>query len=258
MYRFAIARNGEPSTKRGNVLNKHIFQSPNKDLNTTTALTVDILPSSDLGDVLNSNENRYSALSHFPNTSFDVVALAASLGGLRALTQLLSALPPDFPAAITVVQHLDPRHPSLMAELLSRCTPLTVKQAQVGELLRPRTVYIAVPNKHLLVNLDGTLFFSKSERVNFVRPSADLLFESVAIAFKKRAIAVVLTGRDGDGARGVQVIKKMGGTVIVQDEASCESFSMPKTAIDTGSVDFVLPLKEIATALTSLVTPLAV
>lgn len=186
-------------------------------------------------------------------SDYDVVALAASAGGLKALSQILSALPPDFPAAIVVVQHLSPRHRSLMAEILSRRTALTVKQASSGDQLRPGTVYIAPPNKHLLVNSDGILSLSDSAQVHFVRPAANNLFESVAASFKERAIAVVLTGRDSDGASGVQAIKKMGGTAIAQDEATSESFSMPSAAINTGTVDFVLPLNEIASALVTLV-----
>lgn len=185
--------------------------------------------------------------------AFDIVALAASAGGLTALSRVLAALPADFPATLVVVQHLDPRHRSLMADILSRRTPLRVKQAEEGEHLNLATVYIAPPNRHLLVNPDGTLSLSQSELVHFVRPSADLLFESVAASYRERAIAVVLTGTGSDGAMGIQAIKKMGGTVIAQDETTAEFFGMPGAAIHSGSVDFVLPLNEIPAALVTLV-----
>lgn len=199
-----------------------------------------------------TSTEEYRTASHLPTPAFDVVAIAASAGGLKALSEALSALPPDFPAAIVVVQHLDPRHRSLMAEILSRRTALAVKQAEHGDALCPGTVWIAPPDNHLLVNPDGTLSLSRSELVHFVRPSADLLFESVAASYKDRAIAVVLTGSGSDGAMGVEAIKKMGGTVIAQDESTSDFSGMPSAAVQTGRVDFVLPLDEIAAALISL------
>ncbi len=185
--------------------------------------------------------------------AYDVVALAASAGGLRALTIILASLPEDFSAGVAIVQHLDPRHRSLMADILSRRTSLKVKQAEDGDRLEPGTVLIAPPNKHLLVDPDGSISLSSSELVHFVRPSADLLFESMAASFKERAIAVVLTGTGSDGAMGTAAIKKMGGTVIAQDEVSSEFFGMPGAAIQSGNVDFTLPLDEIAGALATLV-----
>jgi two-component system, chemotaxis family, protein-glutamate methylesterase/glutaminase len=186
---------------------------------------------------------------------FDIVALASSAGGLTALSQVLSGLPDDFPASVVIVQHLDPRHRSLMADILSRRTRLQVSQAREGDCLAAGHVYIAPPDRHLLVIPGGTLSLSLSELVHFVRPSADLLFESVAASYKDRAIAVVMTGTGSDGSMGVQAIKKMGGTVIVQDEKSSEFFGMPSAAIASGSVDFILPLEEIASALVTLVVP---
>ena len=181
------------------------------------------------------------------------MTLGTSLGGLKALSTILSALPADFPAAIVVVQHLSPHHQSFLAEILNRRTPLTVKQAESEDQLQPGTVYIAPPNKHLLVSANGSLSLSDSARVHFVRPAANNLFESVAASFNERALAVVLTGRDSDAAKGVEAIKKMGGTVIAQNQSSSESFEMPSAAIDTGSVDLVLPLHKIASALVKLV-----
>jgi two-component system chemotaxis response regulator CheB len=151
-----------------------------------------------------------------------------------------------------VVQHLDPRHRSLMADILNRRTPLQTKEAEEGDRVRGGTVFIAPPNRHLLVNSDTTLSLSQSELVHFVRPSADLLFESVAASYGDRVIAVVLSGTGSDGAMGLEAVKKMGGTVIAQDEQTAEFFGMPRAAIKTGTVDFVLPLEEIAPALLQL------
>jgi len=104
-----------------------------------------------------------------------------------------------------------------------------------------------------LIKRKGVLTLADTELVNFVRPSADLLFESVAAAYGERSIAVVLTGTGHDGALGVTAIKQRGGTVVAQDEASSEFFGMPSAAIKTGSVDFILALDDIAPTLVTLV-----
>ena len=184
--------------------------------------------------------------------AFDVVAFAASAGGLGAISRILGELPGGFPVAMVIVQHLDPRHRSLMAEILGRRTGLTVKEAEQDETLEGSTVYIAPPNNHLLVNPDGSISLTQTELVHFVRPSADLLFESLAASYRERVVVVVLSGTGSDGSMGVRAVKKMGGTVIAQDEGA-EFFGMPSAAIATGDVDFVLPLGEIAGALQSLV-----
>jgi two-component system chemotaxis response regulator CheB len=184
---------------------------------------------------------------------FEIVALAASAGGLKALTDVLAALPRDFAAALVVVQHLDRRHRSLMAEILGKRTALLVREARDGDKLERGLVLIAPPDHHLLVNADGSVSLSRTELVHFVRPSADLLFESTAAAYRERAVAVVLSGSGRDGAMGVKAIKKMGGTVIVQDEKTSEFFGMPGAAQHTGIVDFILPLSEIAPALRTLI-----
>jgi two-component system, chemotaxis family, protein-glutamate methylesterase/glutaminase len=189
----------------------------------------------------------------FSNAAFDLVAIAASAGGLNALSEVLSGLPIEFPAATVVVQHLDPKHRSLMVEILSRRTVLPVQPVQSGEHLCPGVIYIAPPNNHTLVNPDGTLTLTQSPRVNYVRPSADRLFESVAASYGNRAIAVVLTGTGKDGAEGIQAIKQQGGMVVVQDEATAEFFGMPGAAIQTGMVDLVLPLADIADKLSALI-----
>jgi two-component system chemotaxis response regulator CheB len=202
---------------------------------------------------LSKQQEQSANVSDLAPIAFEIVALASSAGGLAALTQVLSALPRNFPTPIAVVQHLDPRHRSLMAKILSGRTELRVKEAENEEVLEAGTAYIAPPDNHLLINPDGSVSLTHSELVHFVRPSADLLFESMAASYKDKSIAVVLTGSGSDGSLGVQAVKKMGGTVIAQDEASSEFFGMPSAAIQTGSVDFILPLEEIAPALVTLI-----
>ncbi|MBW4623309.1 MAG: chemotaxis protein CheB [Cyanosarcina radialis HA8281-LM2] len=192
-------------------------------------------------------------LVHFPNVAYHLVAIASSSGGLKAVSTVLSALPAEFPAAIVLVQHMSSLYPSYLPELLNRCTALEVKAAIAGEPIRPGIVYVAVPDKHLLVEPEGTLAFSDAAKANFSRPAADVLFRSVAKNYRSRAIAVVLTGANSDGALGSLAIKKYGGVVIAQDEATSACFKMPKAAIETGKVDLVLPIEAIASTLYSLV-----
>jgi len=184
-----------------------------------------------------------------------VIAMAASVGGLKALTAILGGLPADFPAAIAIVMHLAPDHKSILAELLNHRTHLEVKQAQTGDILRHSRVFVAPPNHHLFVVKGGRLRLSSSaaEKVHHARPSAEPLFASVAGIYQKNAIAAVLTGGDGDGSFGVQIIKEKGGKVIAQDRPTSQDFSMPETSIETGDVDFILPLNEIAPKLIELV-----
>jgi two-component system chemotaxis response regulator CheB len=181
-----------------------------------------------------------------------VVVIGTSLGGLKAVGRLLSGLPADFPAPIVLVQHLSPRHPSRLPTILARSTHLKVVAAGQGDVLLPGHVYVATPDRHLVVRQDGTLHFSDAPPVRFSRPAADELFSSTALAFEDQVIAVILTGMGKDGADGVREIRRLGGVTIAQDEATSRAFSMPAAAIGTGCVDLVLPLDEIASALRTL------
>jgi two-component system chemotaxis response regulator CheB len=185
---------------------------------------------------------------------FDVVAVGASAGGVEALHVVVSSLPATFPAAVLIVQHMDPRHKSLLAGLLGRRCLLTVKQASDGEPIRSGVVYIAQPNSHLIVSAEQ-LRLTDSGLVHFSRPSIDLLFESVAASYGDRAIGVILSGSGVDGASGLRAVKEKGGTTIVQDPASAAHAGMPQAARATGCVDFTLPLEDIGPALMSLVLP---
>ncbi|MFG2145406.1 chemotaxis protein CheB [Streptomyces sp. NPDC048696] len=193
------------------------------------------------------------AAEQYPAERYDIVAVASSAGGIHGLGVLLGALGADFPVPVLIVQHLDPRHRTVIAEVLARRMSLPVKLAEDGEHAEPGVVYVAPPDRHLLVGPEGTLSLSRSELVHFLRPSADLLFESVAGAYGPRAIACVLTGTGSDGAMGVDAVKSRGGTVIAQDPGTAEFKGMPEAAVGTGAVDFVLPLEEIATVIRGLV-----
>jgi two-component system, chemotaxis family, protein-glutamate methylesterase/glutaminase len=187
-----------------------------------------------------------------PDTPFAIVAIAASAGGITALGRVLGGFPPGFPVPVVVVQHLDPRHQTIIAEVLGRRAKLPVRLASEGDRVEPGIIYVAPPNHHLLVGAEGTLTLSSSELVHFVRPSADLLFESVAGSYGARAIACVLTGSGSDGAMGASAVKTRGGTVIAEDPRLAEFSGMPEAAVASGAVDFILPLDEIAAVICGL------
>ena len=182
------------------------------------------------------------------------VGIVASAGGIDALSRVLAPLPENFPASILIVLHIMRDQPSRLAEVLGRKTLLGVSQAVGGESLDPGTVLVAPPNRHLVACADGRAALSDAPPQHFSRPSGDPLFLSMAEHYGSRAIAVVLTGFDGDGARGLLQVKEAGGTTLVQDEATSLQFSMPRTAIKTGAVDHVLGVDGIAAALQRLVS----
>lgn len=182
-----------------------------------------------------------------------VVALVSSAGGLKALAEVLNRLPAHFPAPILIVQHLDRRHPSILAQILARGTKLIVRQAHAGDQIQPGVVHVAPPDEHLLVGPDGALSLSHAKLVHFVRPSGDLLLESLAASYGRKAIAVILTGSGSDGAQGVRAVKEKGGVVIAQEIASAEYRNMPEAAVQTGCVDHQLPLEKIGPELVRIV-----
>jgi two-component system, chemotaxis family, protein-glutamate methylesterase/glutaminase len=188
-----------------------------------------------------------------PGAPYAVVAIAASAGGISALGRVLGSLPSRFPVPVLVVQHLDPRHRTVIAEVLGRRAKLPVRLASDGEKAEAGTIYVAPPNYHLLVGADGVLMLSSSELVHFLRPSADLLFESVAGSYGPRAIACVLTGTGSDGVMGATAVKSRGGTVIAEDPEQAEFKGMPEAVVASGAVDFILPLDEIAPVICGLV-----
>jgi two-component system chemotaxis response regulator CheB len=180
---------------------------------------------------------------------FPVVALVTSAGGLNALTRVLEPLRPDLQAAILVVQHMDPDHASSLATILDRRTALRVRPADNGDTLVTGTVLVAPPAHHLLVTSEARIGLIDSDRVPPARPSADLLLATLAVTCGRRALAVVLTGTGTDAQAGIRAIRYCEGTVFAQSEATSEHFGMPGAAIDTGLVNAVLPLSELAHAI---------
>jgi two-component system chemotaxis response regulator CheB len=180
---------------------------------------------------------------------YAIIGIGASLGGLAALTAVLSPLPAEFPLPILIVQHMLPYGGNLLPEILGHRTGLRVVPAVTGERPRPGTVHVARPDHHLLLAPDGTLALSRSERVNFARPAVDVLFQSLAAVHAGRAVGVVLTGMGSDGARGLAAIRACGGLTMAQDDATARAPDMPCAAIDIAKADVVLPLHRLPVAL---------
>jgi two-component system chemotaxis response regulator CheB len=187
-----------------------------------------------------------------PRPPFDLIVVAASSGGLEALGAIFSGLPADFPIPIAVVLHRTLQLPEILVDLLRARTPLRVKTAVPGERPRAGTIYVAPPDRHLVLTANRTFALRGGSLVHHTHSAADPLFASAASVYRDRVVAVVLSGGDVDGAAGAGAVGVAGGVVLVQDEATSRTFSMPAAAIATGQVDAVLPPGGIAAALISL------
>ena len=183
---------------------------------------------------------------------YELVILAASAGGIQAISAILAALPVNFPVPIAILQHRSAAVPTILSTILGRVSPLPVKNAAEGDALTRGTVYVAPPDAHLVVGVDRRFHLRDGKRINYLRSSADPLVRSAAYALGGRVITVVLTGAGRNGASALRDVKALGGVVIAQDQASSQCWGMPRAAIETGAVDHVLPLHEIAPMLIRL------
>jgi two-component system chemotaxis response regulator CheB len=186
--------------------------------------------------------------------AYDIVAIGASWGGLHAVGSVLEGIGPDFGCSIVIAQHRNPHDENeLLPDLLARRSGLPVSDGGAKDPLIPGRVIVAPPGYHLLVE-DGCTELSCEDLVQFSRPSIDVLFESVAEEYGPRAIGVVLTGANADGAHGLAEIARRGGYTVVQDPDSSERPEMPRAALEAVTPDAVLPLEAIAGHLAGLVT----
>jgi len=187
------------------------------------------------------------------STTVEAIVLGASAGGLNAMIELFSKLPADLPVPIFVVQHTRPDEESLLAELIGSGTGLNVVEAEDKIEIKPANIYIAPPNYHLLIEDKKTIALSNDEKVNYSRPSIDLLFESAVRVYQSNLAGVILTGANDDGARGISLIARAGGITIAQSPESAEFKVMPQSAINTGNVKFVMDIIRMSQFLTELV-----
>jgi two-component system chemotaxis response regulator CheB len=177
-----------------------------------------------------------------------VIAVGASAGGIEALRQLLQSLPQGLDAAICIVVHIPAGAPSVLAQILNRAGPLPVTTAVDGEPLHAGHVYVAPPDRHLLIRR-GHIELDHGPREHFVRPAVDAMFRSLAAAYGSAGVGVVLSGALDDGSAGAVLLSEAGGTVLVQDPAEAQVASMPENAIRADHPARVLPVDELALAL---------
>lgn len=183
----------------------------------------------------------------------NVVAIGASTGGPRALEVVLRGLPSSLPAAVFITQHMPPQFTASLAERLNRLSALEIKEAVEGEVIRERHVYIAPGGFHLLVDKGVSAFLSQAPPVQHVRPSADVMMNSLAEIFGNNTIGVILTGMGKDGTAGMKMIKERGGRTIVQDPSTAVIPGMPQSVINSGAADITIPLVDLAEAIMRLV-----
>ena len=183
-----------------------------------------------------------------------IIAIAASLGGPKALAQLLADIPANFGASMVICQHITPGFSDDLARWLASESRLPVREAVTGQTLIKGEVIIAPAHLHLVVQAGGVLRLEDGPPVGGFKPSCDVMLKSVAAAYGNRAIGVILTGMGRDGAKGMKEIHTRGGRTIAQDEKSCVVFGMPKEAIALGAAEKILPLDQIAEQLMAWVS----
>lgn len=181
----------------------------------------------------------------------DIIAIGGSAGSGAVLKKVIGELPSDFPASVFVTTHIPVNSPGLLSEILSSRSSLPVSQAIDGQPIEAGHVYVAVPDRHLLV-VNSTIRLGEGPRENMVRPAIDPLFRSAALSFGPRAVGVVLTGMLNDGASGLHAIKASGGTAIVQSPTEAEAEQMPLAALEAVDVDHVVPVRDMAQLLTKI------
>jgi len=182
-----------------------------------------------------------------------VVAIGASIGGLEALKLLLPALPRDYPWPVIVVLHSSAGYRDTRLDtLLGQRSILPVREAQPRQPVQAGVVHVAPAGYHLLVEKDLRFALSVDEKVSYVRPSVDVLFDSVADACGARCVGVILTGANDDGAEGLAAIRRRGGLALVQDPAEAQAPQMPQAALRVAGADQVLKLRDLAARLAAL------
>lgn len=187
------------------------------------------------------------------------IVIGASTGGPPVLEQILSELPPNFPAAILVVQHMPAKFTKSLADRLNQMSEITVKEAEEGDIVEAGKAHVAPGDFHMTVKKKiiqgkpkGIISLNQGPFVQGFRPSIDVTMKSVADAYGENAVGIILTGMGVDGAEGMRAIKRRNGKTIAQDEATSLIFGMPREVIDRGDADYVFPIFKISQGIIQL------
>lgn len=186
-----------------------------------------------------------------------IIAIGTSTGGPRALQEIITKLPGSLPCGVIIVQHMPPGFTKSLAERLNSLSSVTVKEAENKDIIRPGLVLIAPGDYHMTVEIDAgkkVVKLNQSPPVGGHRPAVDPMFESVAKVYGSKVVAVLLTGMGHDGAKGMQYIKQQRGYTIAEDQSTAVVFGMPKSAIELGVVDKVVPIGAVAEEIVNSVT----
>lgn len=184
-----------------------------------------------------------------------VVVIGSSTGGPRALARMLPGIPSEIPAALLLVQHMPSGFTGALASRLDELSAIEVKEGEEGDQLAPGRAYLAPGDRHMTVVDGGLIGLDQGPRVRGVRPAVDVTMRSAAEVYGQSCVGVVLTGMGSDGTDGANHLKRAGGRTIAQDEASCAIYGMPKSLVESGNADKVVPLGEMASEILRMCHP---
>jgi two-component system chemotaxis response regulator CheB len=208
------------------------------------------------GTIVGSSDAARRGLRPTPAAATSVVAIGASTGGPRALYEVIPRLPASLPCAVIVVQHMPAGFTGALARRLDEASSMEVSEAVEGEPIRQGKVYVAPGGRHLVVR-SGRIRLEGGPKVHGVRPSVDVALISLAAEFGPKVVAAILTGMGSDGAAGSKAVRAAGGKVIAEDESTCTVFGMPRSVIEAGAADEILPINRIGDRIAQLAVEVA-
>jgi two-component system chemotaxis response regulator CheB len=207
--------------------------------------------STDSGSFSKSVKTEYSDITK-------LIIIASSTGGPRSLYQIIPTIPSNIPAAILIVQHMPPKFTATMAERLNELSAIDIKEAQTGDEIIEGRALIAPGGYHMIVGKNKKILITEDKPRSGLRPAVDVTMESAVNVYGRHCTGVILTGMGHDGTEGASLIKAAGGTVLAQDEESCVVFGMPRSVIENGLANKVVPLNEIVKEMIATCTPFKV